>query len=96
MPSGCSTLQRQGSKRYMDSGNKVTAFPDLLLTSAQSKKLSPTQEMVLSAVTDLGLHVDTASVFSMPSSEGTRRQGTYSMSNTQTSPVILFQSYPLR
>jgi len=72
-------LQCHGANRFMDEGNKVSGFAH---TPVYSNKLSPTQQMVLDAVTSLGLNVDTASVFSTKSDPTAPRQCAYDVPKT--------------
>ena len=72
-------LQREGTNRFMDLGNKVSGFAHVPVSSNQ---LSPTQQMVLCAVTGLGLNADTASVFSLGSDPEAPRQRTYALPKT--------------
>jgi len=79
VPAKAVNLQRQGANRYMDQGNKVSGFA---YRPVLSNQLSPTQQMVLDAVTCLGLNVDTAAVFSTESDPRAPRQCTYDVPKT--------------
>jgi hypothetical protein len=79
VPAKAVNLQNEGANRYMDIGNKVSGFA---YTAVNSNKLSPTQQMVLDAVTSLGLNVDTAAMFSTKSNPAAPRQCTYDMPKT--------------
>jgi len=64
----------------MDAGNKVMCAPYVAVTSDQ---LSPTQRLVAEALTEQGLSVDTACVYSLKSSlVEPPRQRMYSINNT--------------
>jgi len=84
VPATFVVLQRQQANRYMDSRNKVSGFAHIPVISS---KLSPTQQMVVDAITGLGLNVDTATVISTRSRPDAPRQCTSDMpKHNHTSP----------
>lgn len=75
-----STLQKEGSERYMDTGNKVMCAP---YVDVNSPRLSPTQRLIAEALTQQGLNVETACVYSRKSTTvDPPRQRMYSSKNT--------------